>query len=456
MKKMLFLTLLITLSACILFGCASGEPKETQPTVTEPVFDFDGSLASYTIVYSEEDKTAHEAAKKLQTGLSALGVNLDLQGDVEIPEIEYQMRTDCEIVIGKSTRDADLGSVAEEYFPVKDYIITFAEKRIFIRGGSEEAINNAIDFFLSDLMNGTVCTFNKTVRYSFDYPEFLVGGVAIDAICSNESTEVIVRIIRTALENMTGKSISVTEEMKGSGTVYFDVDMEKYVDSYHIKADGGNLCICAPTELGLEAAAIELIAMIDESGEGITLAENTDISDVYVKNAETFTDYKDKLEIIGTTEKDSLSYKLDEDILFSLTLRYNSKDTVGCNQFKYTVTADGAKAYSGTASGVVGEFKLTIPAGYIKEAGSVRLTVNALDSRGATLATYIGGAIVNFDEISSVSPLPDDFVEFWTDRLNELYTVDPTDTTAPSGDKHFSNYFHYYKMDEEYMANSMN
>ena len=473
MKKILFLALLLTLSLCVLVGCGSKAPAETQPNETVPnvtetqppvteapvveaPFEFDGSLAKYTIIYGEDSKESRAAAQKLWKGLTDIGVNIPNQGDIEIPEIEYQLRTDFEIVVGKTSRDADLGALAEQYLPVKDYIITYADSRIFILGGSEEALNSAVDYFLSNLMNGTVCTFKETVKYAYDYPEFTVGGVAIDAICSNESTEVIVRSIRTALENMTGKSISVTEEMKDSGVVYFDIDFDKYGDSYHIKADGGNLCICAPTEFGLKSAAIELIAMIEESKEGITLAENADISDVFVKNVETLTDYKDKLEIIGTTEKDALSYKLDEEIPFSLTLRYNSKDTVGCTQFKYTVTADGAQAYSGTASGAVGEFKLTVPAGYIKEAGSVRLAVNALDSKGATLATYIGGAIVNMDEISSVTPIPDDFVEFWTDRLNELYAVDPTDTTAPSGDKHFSNYFHYYKIDEEYIKNSIN
>ncbi len=452
MKRFLFSAFLLTLVVAVLFGCDS----KGKSNIQEGDFDFDGSLASYTIVYGEEDKDSHKATEKLHSGLAELGVNIPYQGDIEIPEIEYQLRTDFEIVIGKTSRDSELGSVAEEFLPSRDYIITFAEKRIFIRGGSEDATVNAVEFFLRELMDGSVCTLKTIVRHKADYPVFSVDGSEIGAIYSDESTQKLAKSVQQELQRVMGKEIPITEEMTDRGVLYFDINFEKYIDSYYIEAEGGNLCLGAPTESGLEAAAEKLYAMINESVGDIAFLDGTVHSDVYVKNVEAYPDYADKVQLTGTTEKDSLSYKLDEDISFSAFLRYNSDEIVGCKQFNYTVMADGAEQYSGSASGRVGELRVTIPAGYIKESGSVRIKVEAIGENDEVLVKFIGGAIVNMEEISSLEAKPDDFEAFWKENLQEIFAVEPNDTTAPTGDKHYSNYFHYYKIDEEYARNSIN
>ena len=452
MKRILFFALLLTLTVSVLFGCDS----KGAANAGEGDFDFDGSLASYTIVYGEDDKDSHKAAKNLQSGLAALGVNIPYQGDIEIPEIEYQLRTDFEIVIGKTSRDEELGALADEFIAANDYLITFADARIFIRGGSEEANINAVEFFLSDLMDGSVCTFKENVRYEAEYRSFIVCGGEIDAICASESTEKLAKSVQYELQRLVGREIPITEEKADSGVIYFDLDFDKYIDSYHIKAEGGNLCLGAPTQDGLKAAAERLCEMIKGSATDIKLENGADESKLYVKNAEEYADYKENLQLTGTTEKDSLSYKLNEDIPFKVFLRYGSDETVGCKQFNYTVMADGAEQYSGSASGRVGELRVTIPAGYIKESGSVRIKVEAIGENDEVLVKFIGGAIVNMEEISSLEAKPDDFEAFWKENLQEIFAVEPNDTTAPTGDKHYSNYFHYYKIDEEYARNSIN
>ncbi len=175
-----------------------------------------------------------------------------------------------------------------------------------------------------------------------------------------------------------------------------------------------------------------------------------------VKPVEEYADFVNRVEIVGTTDKDALSYKLGEEITFNISLKYDSKEIVGCRQFDYTVMADGAEPYGERISGKDGQFSVTVPAGYIKEPGTVSIRVTAKSSKGIMLGSFIGGALVNMDEIVALTDMPDDFADFWRGNLKKLITVDPTDTSAPSGDKHESNYFHYYKMDERYMQNSIN
>ena len=174
-----------------------------------------------------------------------------------------------------------------------------------------------------------------------------------------------------------------------------------------------------------------------------------------VKAVEEYPDYASKIEVIGDSEKDALAYKLGDEISFSFTLKYNSTETVGCREFRYKVMADGAKEYSGKASGSTGKFELTIPSDYVKEPGTAMVSVTAIGAKGAILCSCTAGVVVNMDEISAIAPIPTDFEEFWKGCLEELLTVDPTSTTVASG-KHESNYFHYYKMDERYMQNSIN
>lgn len=175
-----------------------------------------------------------------------------------------------------------------------------------------------------------------------------------------------------------------------------------------------------------------------------------------VKPVEEYADFVNRVEIVGTTDKDALSYKLGEEITFNISLKYDSKEIVGCRQFDYTIMADGAEPYGERISGKDGQFSVTVPAGYIKEPGSVRIRVTAKSQKGIMLGSFIGGAIVNMDEISSSDPIPTDFADFWRGNLQKLFAVNPTDKATPGGDKHYSNYFHYYKMDEAYMRNSLN
>lgn len=178
--------------------------------------------------------------------------------------------------------------------------------------------------------------------------------------------------------------------------------------------------------------------------------------DKEVKPVEEYADYANKVELIGESEKDALSYKIGDEITFRFTLKYNSNEIVGCREFRYTVTADGAKSYTGKISGSTGECKITLPSDYVKQPGAACVSVTARSEKGAILSTCMAGVIVNMEEIVAMTDMPDDFEEFWKGNLKKLITVDPTDTKAPSGDKHESNYFHYYKMDERYMQNSIN
>ena len=138
----------------------------------------------------------------------------------------------------------------------------------------------------------------------------------------------------------------------------------------------------------------------------------------------------------------------------------------------YKVEADDTTAVlSGTVSGESGVFAITVPASFTLIPGSVRLSVNAYDSNNQLLSsiysgtagkengvdntvrpsyTFIGGAVVNADEVTSDMPKPDDFADFWAEQLANL--PDPTGRVNSTSERKYRNGFAIYKMDADYLT----
>ncbi len=132
------------------------------------------------------------------------------------------------------------------------------------------------------------------------------------------------------------------------------------------------------------------------------------------------------LAFIGDSDKDPLSYKLNETITFTVTLvdKDANNAAVKGKELRWTLTGDdSAVSKNGTASS---DTPLTVTTALTK-AGFVRLKVEAYEN-GTKLGTekqkvlFDGGAgadVMNIPEW----PAPADFQSFWRTATNTLYTT---------------------------------
>lgn len=130
-------------------------------------------------------------------------------------------------------------------------------------------------------------------------------------------------------------------------------------------------------------------------------------------------------ELVGVTNKETLSYKTDEEITMTVKLLQNGKP-VSCPFFKYTLETDDGKKTEETVSGENGFITLKTS---LSKAGYAKFVVNACDSLGNKLSgveTFNGGACANFDDIKQVKETPSDFNSFWNTEVANLEKASPT------------------------------
>ncbi len=146
------------------------------------------------------------------------------------------------------------------------------------------------------------------------------------------------------------------------------------------------------------------------------------------------------IEVRVTTDKDPLSYKIGDKVTFTMKV-YADNQHISVPMIKYTLEGDGSTAlgvdklytYGTLTPDANGVFTLTTDV--ITIPGYMRLEGNIYDSSGTTAwpetpnndrSRALGaGILVNYDEITTVSPMPEDFEQVWADRLTDLDAVAP-------------------------------
>jgi len=196
-----------------------------------------------------------------------------------------------------------------------------------------------------------------------------------------------------------------------------------------------------------------------------TINERTDVWDIATIKYKDAT-WQDTRCFIGTTEKDSLSYEIGEEIVFNISLTVNGK-LASCDTFKWNIVGDDGKTTSGTASGESGMLRLKTT---LENPGFVMASVSAFDENGKEINEYIrfaGCAGVGIDTLDAYIEEPQDFDEYWAEALSELDTTPPEiiemeeiaaqagfkaykmkldcvgDTTKYTGNKYVSGYLTY-------------
>jgi len=120
-----------------------------------------------------------------------------------------------------------------------------------------------------------------------------------------------------------------------------------------------------------------------------------------------------KPRMVGMTDKDPLTYRPNEEMVFTLTPHGNG------TTIRWKRTGDDGKVQQGEAKAnapVIVKTSLYRP-------GFVRLVAELVDASGKTVARFDGGAGVDVDKIRPDNPEPDDFDAFWARHKATLAQV---------------------------------
>lgn len=130
-----------------------------------------------------------------------------------------------------------------------------------------------------------------------------------------------------------------------------------------------------------------------------------------------------KIYFTGTCDKDALSYKCGEPMVFSVSLKEDGKALDG-KKVRYIRSGDDGVVDEGTF--VSDANKPFVYKTSIDKAGYVRLRMILLDDKGMPVKDadkYEGGACADFDKLEQATPEPKDFDKYWKARKRALKKV---------------------------------
>ena len=159
------------------------------------------------------------------------------------------------------------------------------------------------------------------------------------------------------------------------------------------------------------------------------------------------------IEVRVTTDKDPLNYRIGDKVSFTMKV-YADNVHVSVPMIKGWLEGDGSTALG--VDKVSENFTLypdengvfTLTRNVISIPGYMRIEGNIYSADGSTkwaetpnndrAYTLGAGILVNHEEITTVSPEPDDFDEVWADRLADLYKVEPKIVRIDKVTKYYS------------------
>ncbi len=260
--------------------------------------------------------------------------------------------------------------------------------------------------------------------------------------------------LKDALRKPLGRYLTVKAADKAPVLNRIEISIDKTLkeNTWDVSYADSVVVLRAYSTVGLETAINEFAKLLEQSPDatytsGSTMAKG----DYTVKHILDVESGNNKVaEIYASTDKDALSYRVGDEIIFRVSLQ--TKDSiVACDNFSWEAYTDDGNTYKGKTSGLSGEAEIKIPA---TGKGFVRLKCYAEDSKGRliraveqskdhnTAARPVFGAAVNLDEIGSEwgSNEPDDFDAFWAEQISVLDNVSPDllDDIAVFDDKYAS------------------
>ncbi|MBQ8510771.1 MAG: hypothetical protein IJ493_12780 [Clostridia bacterium] len=260
----------ILLGALLLTAVSCQGTEDTPPPDVPDAMVELTDWQSYTIVRPDEtDSGTLDAASKLKSAIEdAAGVTLTLGTDWVKRGESVPVGTK-EILIGETNRPESAAGLA--YY---DYAVGYTDGRVYISGGSGEALAQAVDWFIENCVSADGIQIpSDGYAYYADYPlaDVTLGGIPLSAytVMNNPTCQDLVDDLRGRLALMTG---SVPSDTSG-GRIVLTHDDTLGVLEYAITQEDSVLTIAA-AELELEAVVDIFIDCLEtRQSDDITINE---------------------------------------------------------------------------------------------------------------------------------------------------------------------------------------
>lgn len=167
-------------------------PPETAAPVQKTVVLAEGVGADYVVLRAETGSDAEvEQAIRLRKAIAeTIGVDLDMGTDwvrsaADIPAAAH------EIVVGRTNRPQTVAALENDLLS-RDWGIYFADGRVTIIGGNDEATEAAVDYFLANLLDAEGKKLELEEGFSYIHRHvYPLGEIILDGIAFDKYTVVI-------------------------------------------------------------------------------------------------------------------------------------------------------------------------------------------------------------------------------------------------------------------------
>ena len=406
----------LLLLSVLLSGCVKNDTEVNDETTENEVRALD--LNGYAIIRGEnEDEDIINAVSQFYFSLkNDYKLDVSLGVDKEIKE------SDKEILIGTTTRSTD------KNHRYSDYSIEHKDGKLYICGGSADAIQKATEWLCKNCITDGVVSLEKLpyeYNASYSMENLKVFGVALSEFSVENSDGDADDELKKWLSSRTG----MRRVSENGYVIKVVADKALNFDEIGIELVGKELLLSASAHLGDLTVVTDyfLDAIKTRSSDELVFNRREEIE--MPEPVEKLTDVREvsastKI-IYAETDKDPLAYKVGDNIVFACSL-YADQTLVSCPQFSWTAnTADG-QVYMGESDGTFGMVIVNIPA---TARGIVRLKVRVKDENGALISeikqdlSY--SVVVNADEVTTHKQEPNDFDEFWAEQLSKVTAVSP-------------------------------
>lgn len=413
--------LILLLTTFALSSCGEKAHDDSVLTLAQ------NGKSDYVLVipYSASNTIANAALSIKSTALRQAGIELEVFVDKEHKHEDGAY----EILVGETDRTLPNELVPET--PMS-YTIAANENSIVILGGSDTATANAVEYFCNTLLQETTIIEKDFVyKYVHEYTPISVDSIEARAFDVVTGENFDASRIADVLGESVGVPCSVREpdsesgdETGGTVTVLCELDRTLSERTVRISVRDGDIVISGSSDIAMSMIPDVLKDELALCGSlELKSGEYTDFT--YDVQSVTSVSDLDKCYFDCTTNRSPIEYKVGEEMVFTLTLKYDG-ETVSAPGFAYTVEFDGEKeSVYDTADGTSGSFEIRT---CIDVPGFVKIYAAPTSEFGVELmgvAPFEGGAGADIDKIMQAVEEPDDFEKFWQDELAKLDEISP-------------------------------
>ena len=406
----------LLLLSVLLTGCTRNDTEANNENMSDEVKFLD--LNGYAIIRGEnEDEDIINAVSKFYFSLKN-----DYKLDVSFGVDKEIKESDKEILIGTTTRSTD------KNHRYSDYSIEHKDGKLYICGGSADAIKKATEWLCKNCITDGVVSLEKLpyeYNASYSMENLKVFGVALSEFSVENSDGDADDELKKWLSSRTG----MRRVSENGYVIKVVADKALNFDEIGIELVGKELLLSASAHLGDLTVVTDyfLDAIKTRSSDELVFNRREEIE--MPEPVEKLADVREVAAttkiIYAETDKDPLAYKVGDNIVFACSL-YADQTLVSCPQFSWTAnTADG-QVYMGESDGAFGKVIVKIPA---TAQGIVRLKVTVKDENGALISEIKQdlnySVVVNADEVTTHKQEPNDFDEFWAEQLSKVTAVSP-------------------------------